>query len=105
MRWSKAPVFSAPLLQEVDGEMMNNQTVGRMCAKIAAVLRGKNKAYYTPHVDCGDYIIVINADFVGINNNDVISAINMWRIIGLVLTTKNSSYFGAHASNGFIISP
>jgi large subunit ribosomal protein L13 len=45
----------------VDG---TNQTVGRMCAKIAAVLRGKNKAYYTPHVDCGDYVIVINADKV-----------------------------------------
>ena len=45
----------------VDG---TNQTVGRMCAKIAAVLRGKNKAYYTPHVDCGDYIIVINAEKV-----------------------------------------
>jgi large subunit ribosomal protein L13 len=43
----------------VDG---TNQTVGRMCAKIAAVLRGKNKAYFTPHVDCGDFIIVINAD-------------------------------------------
>ena len=45
----------------VDG---TNQTVGRMCAKIAAVLRGKNKAYFTPHVDCGDYVIVINADKV-----------------------------------------
>ncbi len=45
----------------VDG---TNQTVGRMCAKIAAVLRGKNKAYYTPHVDCGDFIIVINAEKV-----------------------------------------
>lgn len=45
----------------VDG---TNQTVGRMCARIASVLRGKNKAYYTPHVDCGDYVIVINADKV-----------------------------------------
>jgi large subunit ribosomal protein L13 len=45
----------------VDG---TNQTVGRMCAKIAAVLRGKNKAYYTPHVDCGDNIIVINCEKV-----------------------------------------
>ena len=43
----------------VDG---TNQTVGRMCAKIAAVLRGKNKPYYTPHVDCGDYVIVTNCD-------------------------------------------
>lgn len=45
----------------VDG---TNQTVGRMSARIAAILRGKNKAYFTPHVDCGDYIIVINCDKV-----------------------------------------
>ncbi|HOA38242.1 MAG TPA: 50S ribosomal protein L13 [Flavihumibacter sp.] len=50
----------------VDG---TNQTVGRMCAKIAAVLRGKNKAYFTPHVDCGDFIIVINADKVQFTGN------------------------------------
>src|SRR3954471_23177854 len=50
----------------VDG---TNQTVGRMCAKIAAVLRGKNKAYYTPHVDCGDYVIVINADKITFTGN------------------------------------
>ncbi len=43
----------------VDG---TNQTVGRMCSKIAAMLRGKHKASYTPHVDTGDYIIVINCD-------------------------------------------
>ena len=45
----------------VDG---TNQTVGRMCSRIAAILRGKNKASYTPHVDTGDYIIVINAEKV-----------------------------------------
>jgi large subunit ribosomal protein L13 len=50
----------------VDG---TNQTVGRMCARIAAVLRGKNKAYYTPHVDCGDYVIVINASKVVLTGN------------------------------------
>lgn len=50
----------------VDG---TNQTVGRMCAKIASVLRGKNKAYYTPHVDCGDFIIVTNADKVVLTGN------------------------------------
>jgi large subunit ribosomal protein L13 len=50
----------------VDG---TNQTVGRMCAKIAAVLRGKNKAYCTPHVDCGDFVIVINADKVQFTGN------------------------------------
>jgi len=50
----------------VDG---TNQTVGRMCSKIAAILRGKNKAYYTPHVDCGDFIVVINADKVVFTGN------------------------------------
>ncbi|MEG0387003.1 MAG: 50S ribosomal protein L13 [Niameybacter sp.] len=40
------------------------QTVGRLSSQIAAVLRGKNKPTYTPHVDCGDHVIVINADKV-----------------------------------------
>ncbi len=50
----------------VDG---TNQTVGRMSAKIASVLRGKNKAYFTPHVDCGDYIIVTNCEKVKFTGN------------------------------------
>ena len=50
----------------VDG---TNQTVGRMCARVAAILRGKNKAYYTPHVDCGDYIIITNADKIHFTGN------------------------------------
>lgn len=45
----------------VDAE---GEVVGRLCSKIATVLRGKHKASYTPHVDCGDYVIVINADKV-----------------------------------------
>jgi large subunit ribosomal protein L13 len=40
-----------------------------MCSKIAAVLRGKNKAYYTPHVDCGDYVIVINCEKIVLTGN------------------------------------
>jgi|SRR5690554_1288296 len=39
----------------------SGQTLGRFTSKIAAVLRGKNKPYYTPHFDCGDYVIVINS--------------------------------------------
>jgi large subunit ribosomal protein L13 len=50
----------------VDG---TNQTVGRMCSKIAAVLRGKNKAYYSPHVDCGDFVVVTNAEKVVFTGN------------------------------------
>jgi len=41
-----------------------NEVVGRLCSKIAMVLRGKHKPDYTPHVDCGDNVIVINADKV-----------------------------------------
>ena len=37
-------------------------TLGRLAAEVAAVLRGKNKPIFTPHVDCGDYVIVVNAD-------------------------------------------
>lgn len=45
----------------VDAE---GQTVGRLAAEIAKVLRGKNKPTFTPHVDTGDYVIVVNADKV-----------------------------------------
>lgn len=38
------------------------EVVGRLCSKIAHVLRGKHKTSYTPHVDTGDYVIVINAE-------------------------------------------
>ncbi|MCB0685323.1 MAG: 50S ribosomal protein L13 [Saprospiraceae bacterium] len=42
---------------DADGE-----TVGRICSKIAHVLKGKHKPSYTPHVDCGDHVIVVNAE-------------------------------------------
>ena len=40
------------------------QTLGRLATKVATVLRGKHKPTYTPNVDCGDYVIVINAEKV-----------------------------------------
>ncbi|MBO6215211.1 MAG: 50S ribosomal protein L13 [Lachnospiraceae bacterium] len=43
----------------VDAE---GQTLGRLCSEIAKVLRGKNKPIFTPHEDCGDYVIVVNAE-------------------------------------------
>ena len=42
----------------VDAE---NQTLGRLASEVAQVLRGKNKPCYTPHLDTGDFVIVINA--------------------------------------------
>lgn len=40
------------------------EVLGRMSSKIAHVLRGKHKPSYTPHVDCGDYVVVVNAEKV-----------------------------------------
>ncbi len=40
------------------------EVLGRLASQVAKILRGKNKPSYTPHVDCGDYVIVINADKV-----------------------------------------
>ncbi len=42
----------------------DGQTLGRLASEIAKVLRGKNKPIYTPHIDTGDYVIVVNADKV-----------------------------------------
>ncbi len=39
----------------------SGQTLGRMASKVAKVLRGKYKTNFTPHADCGDYVIIINA--------------------------------------------
>ncbi|GHT24095.1 50S ribosomal protein L13 [Bacteroidia bacterium] len=46
-----------------------NEVVGRLCARIALVLRGKHKPDYTPHVDCGDNVIVINAEKIRFTGN------------------------------------
>ena len=43
----------------VDAE---GQTLGRLASEVAKVLRGKNKPIFTPHMDCGDYVIVVNAE-------------------------------------------
>ena len=40
------------------------KTLGRLASEVAKVLRGKNKAIFTPHIDTGDYVIVVNADKV-----------------------------------------
>ena len=44
-------------------------TLGRLSTEVAAVLRGKHKPTYTPSVDCGDYVIIINADKVKLTGN------------------------------------
>lgn len=46
-----------------------NQVLGRLASKVAHILRGKNRVYFTPHVDCGDNIIIINAEKVKLTGN------------------------------------
>lgn len=40
----------------------SGQTLGRLASQIASILRGKHKPLFTPHIDCGDFVVVVNAD-------------------------------------------
>ena len=55
------------VLMDADG-----QTLGRMATTIATRLRGKHKAEYTPHVDTGDYVVVVNAEKVRVTGNKAV---------------------------------
>lgn len=63
----------------VDGD---NQIVGRLATRLATILMGKHKACYTPHVDCGDYVVVVNIERVRFSGKPVKDAKNPY------LTTK-----------------
>ena len=55
-----------------------NAVLGRAAAKIVTLLTGKSKAYYTPHVDCGDNVIVINAEQVKLTGKKYENDIFYW---------------------------
>ena len=46
-----------------------DMTLGRLASNVANVLRGKNKPIYTPHIDTGDYVIIVNADKIKVSGN------------------------------------
>ena len=50
----------------VDAE---NETLGRLASKVAKLIRGKHKTNFTPHVDCGDNVVVINAEKINLTGN------------------------------------
>ena len=65
----------------VDAE---GKTLGRLASEVAKVLRGKNKAIFTPHIDTGDYVIVVNADKVKVTGKkfrpeDLLSSLRLYR--------------------------
>lgn len=47
----------------------SGQTLGRLASQIAQLLKGKNKPYYAPHMDTGDYVIVVNAEKIHVTGN------------------------------------
>lgn len=61
---NKATVNKKWLLVDAEG-----QTLGRLASKVAVLLRGKHKPEFTPHVDCGDNVVVINAEKVQLSGN------------------------------------
>jgi len=52
-----------------------NQTLGRLSTKIASILRGKNKPYFSPNIDTGDYVIVINAEKVNLTGSKTLQKV------------------------------
>jgi large subunit ribosomal protein L13 len=58
---NKATVEKEWVLVDAEG-----QTLGRLASLVALMLRGKHKTSYTPHVDCGDNVIIINAEKIGL---------------------------------------
>ena len=61
---NKETVTKEWVLVDADG-----QTLGRMASKVAMLIRGKYKTNYTPHVDCGDNVVIINADKIVLTGN------------------------------------
>jgi large subunit ribosomal protein L13 len=64
---------SVPSIDSIDRQWYlvdaENQTLGRLATEVASVLRGKNKATFTPHLDTGDFVVVVNADKIRVSGN------------------------------------
>ena len=64
---------SVPSIDSIDRQWYlvdaENQTLGRLATEVASVLRGKNKASFTPHLDTGDFVVVVNADKIRVSGS------------------------------------
>lgn len=56
----------------------DGKTLGRLAAEIAKILRGKHKPIYTPHVDCGDFVIVVNAEKIKVTGKKMDNKVYRW---------------------------
>lgn len=73
-------------------------TLGRLATKVAMILRGKEKPQYTPHVDTGDFVIIVNADKVKLTGNKE-NVKQYWRYSGWLGGLKFESYKDAMAKH------
>ena len=57
---------------------LDGQTLGRAASRIAGILRGKHKPTFTPHADCGDFVVVVNAEKVKLSANKLNTKVYHW---------------------------
>ena len=69
----------------------DGKNLGRLSTAIAVILRGKNKPTFTPHLDCGDYVIVINAEKIKVTGNNKLEQKKYYRHSGYVGNLKTTS--------------
>jgi large subunit ribosomal protein L13 len=73
----KSPI---PKLDQIESKWWvidaKGQILGRLATKIARIIRGKEKPYYTPHLDTGDNVIVINADKIKVTGNKMLDNVH-----------------------------
>lgn len=81
------------VLVDADG-----MTLGRLATRVAEILRGKNKPEYTPHVDTGDFVVVINADKVQLTGNKAAQK-TYYRHTGFVGNLKSETFEEAMAKH------
>ena len=68
-----------------------NVPLGRVASQVADILTGKNKTIYTPHVDCGDFVVVINSDKLVLTGNKLTDKKHRWHT-GYVGGLKEENY-------------
>ena len=68
----------------------SGKTLGRLCSELARRLRGKHKPVFTPHVDTGDYLVVINADKIAVTGNKLQDKM-YYRFTGYIGNMKSES--------------
>ena len=68
-----------------------NVSLGRVASQVADILTGKNKTIYTPHVDCGDFVVVINSDKLVLTGNKLTDKKHRWHT-GYIGGLKEENY-------------